>query len=488
MMKGIRASAVLVGSGSDRQWLHDGYVLWDETGTITAIGTGAPPSGVSLRDAGESVLLPGLIDLDALVDIDHLILDSWHSTEHARSLAGSQEYWSTRSRDVLDEAERDLLRRYGLVQLALHGITTYMPIASEVHLGWNESAREMRALAAESSRLGLRGVLGPSYRARVSAVDADGNRVFVDRPQEGERGLQEALAVADEIADADDPLLTAALLPCRIETLTPELMTATARAADRRGLRVRLHALQQPWEREVVLQRHGLTPLQLIEQTGLLNDRLLVPHGMWIDRHPALDGHDTGDLDLLARAGVSIVHCPLTSFRYGSVLGTLSDYVAAGVTMAMGTDSFPPDLIRGMDVGLHAGRVLHGHGCSTLRQYLDAATTGGARALGRADLGRLEVGAAADLVAFGLDDLRDGVTEDPLRTLVLNGTARNLRHSIVAGAEVVVDGSIPGLDVSDLRHRAQAVFERLIDGYTDRDAAGRGRTELFPPTYPWATR
>lgn len=486
MPRALRARHVLVGSGADRRWLTDGVVTYDD-GVITDVRPGPAPDGVPTVDLGEAVLLPGLIDLDALVDVDHLVLDSWHAPEHARALAGSVDYWSEQSHDVLSPDERDTLREFGVAQLALHGITTFMPIASEVHLGWNESARELHHLAEVTSRLGLRGYLGPSYRSRVAAVDASGERVFVDRPERGAEGLAAAVQFAKDIAAQADPLLEPVLLPCRIETLTEDLMRATADAARDLGVRVRMHALQQRWEREVVLERHGVTPLDLIDRTGLLTDRLLVPHALWLDRHPQLGGRDTGDLARLADAGVSVIHCPLTSFRYGEVLRTLDDYLAAGVTICLGTDSFPPDLIRGMDVGFHAARVLFGHGSATLAQYADAATTGGATALGRPDLGRIEVGAAADLVAFGLDDVRDGVVEDPLRTLVLNATARNVRHSVVAGRDVVVDGTLPDIDLPRLRARAQQVFERLVAGYTERDAAGRGRDELFPPSFPRAT-
>ncbi|MFE9243988.1 chlorohydrolase family protein [Nocardiopsis sp. NPDC006938] len=478
----IRARYVLAHSEGSHVWLENGYVAHSD-GVVTEVGTGTPASTAPVLDLGETVLTPGLIDLDALVDIDHLILDAHHSTEHARSLVGSVEHWRDRPADVLTPRQRDTLRRFGLAQLALHGITTYMPIASEIHLEWNESADELRRLADLTREWGLRGYLGPSYRSAVGALDDDG-RTFVERPERGEAGLDAALEFADELAENDDDLVRPVLLPCRIETLTPELMERTAREAARRGLLVRLHSLQQPWEREVVLQRHGVTPLDLIERTGLLNDRLLIPHALWTDRNSQLTGPGGVDLARLAGAGVSVVHCPLTIFRYGDVLETFNDFLEAGVTMALGTDSFPPDLVRGMDVGLHASRLLHGHGSVSLGDYMEAATTGGAAALKRPDLGRLEVGASADLSAFSLDDFRDGVVEDPLRTLVLNGTARNATHTFVAGRPVVTDGALPGVDLVELRKRAQEVFEELRRGYSERDGLHRPVEALFPPSFP----
>jgi cytosine/adenosine deaminase-related metal-dependent hydrolase len=478
----IRARYVLAHSDGTHVWLEDGYVAHAD-GVITEVGTGTPRSAGPVLDLGEAILTPGLIDLDALVDIDHLILDSHHAPAHARALVGSVDYWRDRPQDILDPDQRDTLRRFGLAQLALHGVTTYMPIASEIHLGWNESADELRALADLTREWGLRGYLGPSYRSAVGAVD-DGRRTFVERPELGESGLDQALEFADELAANHKDLVRPVLLPCRIETLTPELMERTAKEAERRGLLVRLHALQQPWERQVILERHGITPLDLIERTGLLNDRLLVPHALWTDRRSELTGTDGVDLERLAQAGVSVVHCPLTTFRYGDVLETFGDFRDAGVTMALGTDSFPPDLIRGMDAGLHSSRLCNGHGGVSLTDYMEAATLGGAAALKRPDLGRLEAGASADLTAFSLGDFRDGVIEDPLRTLVYNGTARNVTHTFVAGRPVVRDGELPGVDLPELRSRAQEVFALLQQGYSVRDSLSRPVEALFPSTFP----
>ncbi len=482
MQRAVRARFVLAHEAGAHHWIENGWVAFSGS-VITQVGSGEPPAGAQVLDLGDSVLTPGLIDLDALVDIDHLILDAHHDPAHARELVGSVEYWGGSPRDVLDAEQRHTLRKFGLAELALHGITTYMPIASEIHLGWNESADEMRALAELTEEWGLRGYLGPSYRSAVGAV-ADGERTFVERPEEGERGLDQALAFADEMLARDSDLVRPVLLPCRIETITPALMERTAEESARRGLLVRLHSLQQPWERAVILERHGITPLDLIERTGLLNERLLVPHALWTDRHPQLSGEEGVDLGRLAAAGVSVVHCPLTTFRYGDVLTTFNDLRDAGITMALGTDSFPPDLIRGMDVGLHSARVCHGHGAAELSGYMEAATTGGAAALRRPDLGRLEEGAAADMTAFSLQDFRDGVIEDPLRTLVLNGTARNATDTFVGGRHVVQDGRIPGVDLDALRQEAQEVFALLRAGYTRRDARGRRQDVLFPPTFP----
>lgn len=481
----VIADHVLAFDGVSHTLIRDAAVLIED-GTIIDVGAdvGGGVEADERIDLGESLLMPGLIDLDALTDIDHLILDSWGTAAQSRRLQWSAEYFDRRAH-VFTAAERRRIREIALVQLALHGITSYMPIASEVHSEWAESASDLRAMAEFSRRLGLRGFLGPSYRSGVNVVTAGGRRDIRFDEEGGREGLADALRFFDELTAAGDPLLTPVLLPCRIETLTSELLEATAAAAEERGALVRLHALQGDFERDRIIAEHGCTPLELIRRVGLLNDRLIVPHGVYLDVNPKVHGEDRGDLAALVDAGVSIVHCPLTNARYGSELETFARYRDAGVNIALGTDSFPPDLIRGIDTGVSVAKVQNAslaHG--DLRGYVEAVTLGGATALHRPDLGRIEVGAQADLTAFRLDDVRMGAVDDPLRTLVLNGTARDACLTMVAGRVVMRDGLIDGIDLDAVRADTQVLFAKMRAAYAERDHLGGTVEELFPPVFP----
>ena len=478
----ITADHVLASEAGSHVELRDGAVLVDED-RIAFVGPRAEaPSGADeVIELGESLLMPGLIDLDALTDIDHLILDSWSDPDHARRLQWSAEYFARR-RHVFTAAQRRRIREIALVQLALHGITSYMPIASEVHSVWAETADDFLAMAEFSRALGLRGFLGPSYRSGVTAVQ-DGRRTILFDEAEGEAGLADAIRFHDTVRGWADPLLTPVFLPCRVETLTPELLAATADAARERGALVRLHALQGEFEREWILEQHGCTPLELIRRQGLLDDRLIIPHGVFLDVNPRVHGEDRGDLAALVEAGASIVHCPLTNARYGSELETFRRYRDAGVNFALGTDSFPPDLIRGIDTGVSVAKVQNGSlAAGDLAGYVEAATLGGAQALHRPDLGRIAEGATADLTAFRLSDVRFGPIEDPLRNLVLAGSARDACLTMVAGRAVMRDGVIEGIDLRAVREDAQVLFEVMRAGYDERDHLGGGG--LFPPVFP----
>nr|WP_239528808.1 chlorohydrolase family protein [Paenarthrobacter ilicis] len=433
---------------------------------------------------GEALLMPGLIDLDALTDIDHLILDSWAGAEQAKGHQWSEDYFLNRRADVFTAEERQQIREYALIQLILHGITTYMPIASEVHSEWAEPFEELVGMADTSRRLGLRGYLGPAYRSGVNVVLENGERSVMFDDGRGREGLADALRFIDHAAELNDPLVQGVLLPCRIETLDIELLKETAAASAERDVLVRLHSLQGLVERELILDWHGVTPLELLDQVGLLNERLLIPHATYTDRNPAVFGEDRGDLAALAASGASIIHCPLTSMRYGSTLDSFNAYKEAGINISLGTDSFPPDLIRGMEAGVQLAKIMAGtNDAGDVAGYFDAATIGGAHALRRPDLGRLQPGAQADMVAFSLGDIRDGVHDDPLRTLLLNGTARQAVLSVVAGRTIMANGKIEGVDLDSWRAKGQELFDKMRGAYTVRDGRNRTEDELFPPVY-----
>jgi 8-oxoguanine deaminase len=483
----------------DHVLIEDGVVVVDGA-RVAAVGAA---SDQAVRDAlrgehdrvdlGRSVVLPGLLDLDAVCDIDHALIDSWQPAELRSRLTWSAEWAEHHREHVFSADERRLVRRFALVQLALHGITTCMPIAAETHSDWAESYDDAVAMAEEAEAIGIRMYGGPSFRSGVNVIDPDGTESVHWEPQLGSAGLDDAVRFVEWTRSRSTDLVHGVLLPCRIETLTEDLLVDSVQAARALGTPFRLHALQGLAERSRIAERSGETPLRLMQRTKTLGPDLFLPHAIYLDDDPAVAAGDRAHgarpvdgepLAVLAEAGVTVVHCPLTSARYATALRSFGRYQAAGVRVALGTDSFPPDLIRGMDVGMLVAKVIDGrHDAATAEDYLRAATLTPADALGRHDLGRIVAGGTADLVAFGLDDPRTGVIDDPVRTLLMNGTGRSARFSMVGGRVVLRDGTIPGVDLDALQTEAQQLFERMLDGYLARSARPVDRSTLFPPTF-----
>jgi cytosine/adenosine deaminase-related metal-dependent hydrolase len=151
----------------------------------------------------------------------------------------------------------------------------------------------------------------------------------------------------------------------------------------------------------------------------------------------------------------------------------------------MGTDTAPPDMVLNMAVGLMAGRIAEGgvEGIAT-SEIFDAATTAGADALGRGDIGRLQPGSKADIAIFDLGDTRFAPTVDPIQSLIFGATGRVTRAVFVDGRLSMRDGQVAGFDVIEGRRRAQMQFEALCAKYPERSWGHPKLADMFPPTYP----
>lgn len=484
-MKTKVTGAFVIGyDGNDHVIYPNGELVY-EGDTILFVGHNYMEPVDEIIDGSLCLVSPGFIDLDALADIDHAILDTWNPSHLDLGLQWSESYFRERRHDVFTLAEELFKRRYALVQLILNGITTAMPIGAETYKGWCESYEEWAGVAQIAGELGLRMYLGPSYRAGINVVRSDGSRTVLWEPALGEQGLDDAIRFVQDFDGAYDGLIRGAFLPCRIETVTSDLLRRTKAAADKLGCHIRLHALQGLTELRLLREWYDKTPLELLQELDLLGPKLLIPHGIYIGGHPDTDSPYNGELELLAATTTSIIHCPLTSVRYAHALDTFDRYRHAGVNIALGTDSFPPDLIRGMDYGNNITKLLTGDkSAGHAAAYFRAATLGGAQALGRDDLGRLAPGAKADLILVDFSKLRTGPIDDPIRTLLMNSGGADVQTVIINGRIVMRDGVIPGVDVDDLKARGQAYFAKLKGAYPERDYQQRPVDELFPPSFP----
>jgi cytosine/adenosine deaminase-related metal-dependent hydrolase len=167
--------------------------------------------------------------------------------------------------------------------------------------------------------------------------------------------------------------------------------------------------------------------------------------------------------------GATIVHCPLVSARGRRALESFARCRAMGVRLGMGTDTWPPDMVLNMQLGLMLCRVVGGDAATVRAEDLfDAATIGGADALGRPDLGRLQPGAAADMSVFDLGHDYIGRSLDPIQSLIVGVSGRRVRSVIVAGRFVMDAGEITGFDLNAAHAQAQAQFNGLVRRYPER--------------------
>ncbi len=470
----LTADWVLGHRDGEHRLLRRGEVVF-EGGEVLFVGHRFAGEVARRIDFGNALVSPGLIDLDALSDLDTTILGIDHHPGWAKGRVWPRSYVEAGPYEMYTPEELAFQKRFAFGQLLLNGITTAVPIASLFYREWGETVAEFDAAAEAAGELGLRVYLSPAYRSGGMVLEAPGKAVPVFDEERGLEGLRAAVHFIERQNGRHGDLVRGMLAPDRVETSTLGLLQRTDAAARDLGCRIRLHMAQGAMEVEAVRELHGTTAPAWLSGAGLLSERLIAPHAT---------NATAQDLDLYAENGVSIVHCPLVSGRGGSVLRSFSACRARGINIAMGTDTAPADMLMNLMVGLITCRIADGAPdhirCADL---FDAATLGGAKALGRTDLGRLSPGARADIAVFGLDDAVMAPAIDPITTLVVGGSGKVTRATFVDGRLSMLLGEVAGIDMVVAREQAQRQYDGLVAKYPDRSWGHPPVSDLFPPSY-----
>jgi cytosine/adenosine deaminase-related metal-dependent hydrolase len=363
-----------------------------------------------------------------------------------------------------------------LGDLMRSGVTTHLDIASP-HPGW-------LSLAAES---GLRSWLAPGFREASWRV-VDSHRLDFDwNRAQGRERYAEALAFVDQARAHPSGRIDGVVAPSQIETCSEELIQEAAAEARRRGMRITIHAAQTMAEHEELLRRTGETAPAMLERLGVLGPDLILGHCIFIDHHSWTRQRSRDDLDRLARSGASVAHCPVTFARSGMVLESLGAYRRAGVNVGLGTDSYPFNMLEEMREAMICSRVA-GRSVFDLdtASLFSAATIGGARALGRDDLGRLSPGAKADLALVDLTHPAMQPVHDPLRNLIHCAAERAVRDVYVDGKAVLKDRRVANLDYDGAVRELQDAQRRARRRAEKDDPQGRPFAALAPYSLPLA--
>jgi 8-oxoguanine deaminase len=245
-------------------------------------------------------------------------------------------------------------------------------------------------------------------------------------------------------------MLRVALAPCAPFNVSRELMQETALLARRSGVRLHTHLAETTDEEAYCQQRYGLRPLELMQELQWLGPDVWFAHGIHFS---------DADLDLVARTGTSIAHCPSSNMRLGSGICRVPELRRRGVTVGLGVDGSASndtsDMLAELRQCLLLQRLGSGAAGITVEEVFALATEGGASLLGWGDsIARLEVGRLADIVAIDLNrpDLA-GSTSDPLAAVLMCGISHQVDTTIVNGRVVVRDGQLVGIDEHELRDR-----------------------------------
>ena len=428
-------------------------------GVITAIGTLSPEPGERVIDASGCVIYPGW------VNTHHHLFQSLLKGIPAginQALVPWLAAVPVPYRRFFDGEEAlRIAARIGLVELALSGCSTVADHQYHYYPGMPFDASAV--VFEEAERLGLRFVLcrGGQTQARVMSDQAP-------PPQSAPETLDAFMAgVERDVQRFHDPgpmamrrVVSAITTPnwsCREDELKP-----LAREARRLGIRLHSHLSETydyvRWAREV----HGCTPLQFVEQHEWVGPDVWFAHMVHLD---------DAELRLCAATGTGIAHCPQSNARLGSGIARIPEALALGVPVSLAVDGAASNEAADMASEAHACWLVHrarpgpfgGNAAAmTVEDVVHVGTAGGARVLGLDGTGTLEVGKAADLAVYDLDQPRHFGLHDPAIAPVASGGRPTLRALLVHGRIVVENDAIPGLDMAQLRRDAEAFVKLML--------------------------
>lgn len=372
---------------------------------------------------------------------------------------------------------------FTVAELLRSGITTFMEFGSQL--------RVQEALLPEVERLGIRAYLGPGFDSGRWVGGENGRLERVVDEAAGRRELEAAIEFIRRVDGRAGGRVRGLLVPREVETCSLDLLRATRAAAGELGVPIATHAAYNVIEFFQTVLEHRMTPIELMDSVGLLGPDVTIGHGNFVAENRLMNYSGGRDLELMGGAGASISHCPVNIARRARYLDHWERYRKAGVNIALGTDTYPRDLIMQMRMASYFGKVIGGNlFAASAAEVFEAATLGGARALGRDDLGRLAPGARADILVIdlsGRDTLRMGPVRDPIKALVECGIGDDVEMVVVDGVTRVEGGRVAGVDLDALRREAQAAAEEVWARLREWDPLGRTAEEMSPWSFPLIT-
>ena len=401
----------------------------------TAAGLPADASAARTLDLVGRVITPGFVNVHT-----HAILSMVRGVAEDLGFAPAYTPGIPHGHDVTPD-EAYALSRLGALEALLFGSTLI-----------NDTYVHADVTTGAMAELGLRvWSCGRIHDADFSLI---GDGRWEHHAAIGEKTLGAALALAESWHGKDNGRIGVQLAAHAPDTCSDVFLTEIHKAAESRGLRVNIHLSQSRAEVEQVRRRSGKTPAELLEDVGLLNDRLTAAHCIFVTE---------SDIVRCGRAGINVAHIPKGNATGGTIAPTAM-LRAAGAHLALGTDNMHADMVEVMRWALAMGRVQEGKVSDAWqpKDMLRAATMGGARAMGlAAAIGSLDTGKKADLVAFDFRRPHLVPHVNPVGTLVHTGQGRDVELVLVDG-RVVVEGGRPILvDVNSVLADAQKAADAL---------------------------
>lgn len=488
----IRGGWVVGYADESHTLVRNGVVVVDDD-KITDIASRYAGTADIEIDATDCLVAPGFIDTHVhpgtwvtdrtIADTGRPVLMGLPFLEHALSPPGKHApgdfRYGSQSADSISNDRFGAL--FTQVELLTNGVTTFVDAGTR--------ADYQRLHADVAAQLGMRAYLAPGFQSTIKEGGHNG-AIIRNWNYEDERGNSEFIAAAEFIREYDgtqDGRIKGMLYPRETDFCSPDQLRRTRDVADELGVPIQTHASYSPQDFYFCIEQYGLTPIQLLSETGLLGPDVMVAHPVWTADSNLTSWQVGSDLELLASTGTSAILCPITWARRGWGIDVQS-YLDAGVNVVIANDTFPRDTIQNMRHASYEAKIQRRNLFDAAAQTVyECGTSRAADGLQRPDLGRLMPGSKADIITIKLratDSLRMGVVHDPIKALVDTGMGDDVRDVLIDGKICMRSRRIPDVDLEDLLSRAQAEAENFWGNLENWDALGRTMDQKCPWSFP----
>jgi 8-oxoguanine deaminase len=426
-----------------------GAGLYAVDGFIRQVGPTAelPPTADVVLDLRGQVVLPGL------VNTHHHLNQTLTRAFPAAQDAGLFD-WLTAQYPAWTRIDAEASRvstLVGLAELLLSGCTTAF---DHTYLYRNGNAVDVQVEAAREV-----GIRFHASRGSMSVGRSKGGLPPDEAVEDEASILADSERVIDRFHDPGRGAMTRIVLaPCAPFSVSADLLRESAALGRGRGVRLHTHLAETLDEERYTLERFGVRPVEWMDRLGWVAGDVWFAHAVHVS---------DGEIARFAGSGCGVAHCPSSNMRLASGIAPVKKYLAAGVRVGLAVDGSASNdssnlLLEARQAMLLARleRCLRQRGGEpgpggwmSAREALELATIGGARVLGRDDVGSLEPGKCADFFSLDLGAIDyAGALHDPVAATVFCAPTR-ARYTVVHGRVVVEDGRVVTLDMAPVVER-----------------------------------
>ena len=418
--------------------------LFARDGVIEHVGptSSLPDNADQIIDMTGHVVIPGMVNTHhhlfqnltrVVPPAQNAPLFGWLQTLYPvwSHLGPEHIYWST----VL-----------GLAELALSGCTT-----SSDHLYLYPNGAKLDDSMAAAADIGVR---FHGTRGSMSIGESKGGLPPDNLCEDEAVILADSQRVVEAFHNpARHAMQRVALAPCSPFSVSMDLMRETADMARSLGVGLHTHLAENVEDIDYSLAQFGMRPGDYAEAVGWIGDDVWHAHCVQLD---------AAEIDLFARTGTGVAHCPCSNMRLASGIAPVRSMIDQGVKVGIGVDGSASNdsghMLNEVRQAMLLQRVCKDGDTLNARQTLALATRGGAAVLGRDDIGILAPGYAADITAFDRRTIDfAGSDWDPLASLLFCGPVK-ANHTVINGRHVVANGQLATMDMGQIleRHAAMA--------------------------------